>query len=832
MRSALRDVRFAIRSLGRSPVFTAVAVLSLALGAGANTAIFTLIDQVLLRSLPVRDPERLVMVFTKGPHMGSNAGVNVLSYPMYKDYGEKNTVFTGMLCSRVATVNVSYDGPGELADSEAVSGNYFDVLGLAPAAGRLFNMGDETAPGANPVVVLNHGYWRSRFRGDPGIVGRTIRVNSFPMTVVGVAGPGYNGLSLGNRTSLFIPVTMKKQITPVWDDLEDRRSRWLQVFGRLKPGVSMQQAEAMIRTLHKQIIQEEAKDVWFNRVTEFARRQFLTSYAAVMPGEQGFSMTREALEVPLKVLMALAGIVLLIACANVSNLMVARAAGRRKELAVRLALGAGRWRIVRQLFVESLLLAAAGGALGLVVAHWSTRAMLLLAPTDEARMALSTSLDLRALAFAGGVSLLAAVLFGLLPALQISRTAVAAAMKEHAGAIAGGHGFRTRQALVAAQVALCLILVAGSALFVRSLRNLRMVDPGIRLTNLVRFTVDPLLAAYDKDRTREFYSRLQQRLEALPGVEGAALARVGVLGGDRWSSTITIEGYNAGDNEDMNPHFNSVSPRYFKTLGMPLKAGRDFDGRDHNKAPRAVVVNETFARRYFPGRSPLGYKIAYGRGPNVKPDMEIVGVVGDARYHNMRDEPERQVFVCHAQDVFASGMVVYVRTSLPSEQMFNTLRREVAAMDPGLPMYEFRTMEDQLDQSLSVERLVAFLSTAYGALAGALALLGLYGVTAYGVARRAREIGVRMALGAEAGAVVRMVLREVLALAAIGIGVALPVVWWLTRMVRSQLYGIEARDPVTLVCAALGLLAVAAAAGAGPAIKASRVDPATVLRDE
>ena len=735
MQSLRRDVLFALRSLARSPMFTAVAVLSLALGIGANTAIFSLIDQVLLRSLPVQDPASLVMVITLGPHMGSNSGRNTLSYPMYKDYREKNKVFSGMLCSRTGSVSVSYDGPGEITEAETVSGNYFQVLGLAPAAGRLFNMGDETAPGANPVVVLNHAYWQSRFHGDQGIVGKTIRINSYPMTVVGVAGPGYDGLVLGFRTKLFVPVTMKKQLTPAWDDLENRRSRWLQVYARLKPGVSSRQAEAFIRTLHRQIINEEVKDAWFSRVHEFARKSFLTSYAAVIPGGQGFSTMRRVLEVPLKVLMALVGIVLLIACANVSNLMVARAAGRQKELAVRLALGAGRWRIVRQLFVESLILAFTGGALGLAVSYWSMRGMLLLAPTEQVRMSLSAAPDLRALAFALGVSLLAAVLFGLLPALHISSTALASTMKEQAGSIAGGHGFRTRQVLVAAQVMLSLVLVAGSALFVRSLQNLRKVDPGFRLTNLLQLTIDPMLTGYSKERAREFYRQVQQRLESLPGVEGAALARVGVLAGDSWDSTITVEGYDAKENENMNPHFNAVSPRYFKTLGITMKAGREFDDRDHLQSPKAVVVNETFAKRYFPGRSPLGYKIAYGRGPQVKPNMEIVGVVADSRYSNMRDEPTRQVFVCHPQFELTTGMLVYVRTSQASERMFNTVRNEVRGMDPGIPIYNLLTMEDQLDRSLSVERLVAFLSTAYGALAAALAVLGLYGVTAYGVAR-------------------------------------------------------------------------------------------------
>ncbi len=832
MHSLSRDFLFGLRALGRSPLFTLVAVLSLALGIGANTAIFTLTDQVLLRSLPVEAPERLVMISTAGSHVGSNRGMNVISYPMYKDYREKNEVFSGVLCSRTTSVAMSAGGPAEITTAEMVSGNYFQVLGIRSAAGRVFTPADETNPGANPVVVLAYEYWQSRFRGDPGVVGQTIRINSFPMTVVGVAAPGYHGLMLGDRPKLFVPVTMKRYMTPSWDDLENRRSRWVRVFARLKPGVDIRQAEAAIRPLYKQIINEEAKDPWFNRVIPFHREEFLRSYAVVTPGGQGFSFMRRMMEMPLKVLMGLVGIVLLIACANVSNLMVARAAGRRKEIAVRLAVGAGRWRIVRQLLVESTLVALAGGALGLLVSYWSMRGILLLAPGDEARAAFSAVPDGRALLFTLGVALAAAVLFGLFPALQASRADLAATMKDQGSAIAGGHGSRTRKVLVAAQVTLSLILLVGGALFVQSLRNLRLVDPGFRATNLIRMTVDPQLSGYDDERTRAFYQQVRQRLGALPGVTSAALARVGVVSNNDWDSTITVEGYQAGDGENMNPNFNSVSPGYLKTMGMVLKAGREFDDRDRIEAPRAVMVNETFANRYFPGRSPLGRRLGFGHGPGVELNLTIVGVMADAHYRDLREEIPRQVFVCSEQDKRQTGMHVYVRTSLDSERMFETIRREMAGLDPNVPIRDMVTMEDQLDRSLTLERMVAFLSSAYALLAGLLAVIGLYGVTAYGVARRAREIGIRMALGAQAGTVVRMVLREVATLAAAGIAVALPLAWWLTGFVRSQLYGIEPRDPATIGAAALGLLAVAAAAGAVPAVKASRRNPLDVLRYE
>lgn len=833
MHSLSRDLVLGLRALGRSPLFTAVCVFSLALGIGANTAIFTLIDQVLLRTLPVEDPGSLVMVMTKGPHVGSNSGTAVLSYPMYKDYRDKNAVFSGVICARSATASMAHDGPAEIIQAELVSGNYFEVLGLRAAAGRLFSRDDETNPGANPVIVLNHGYWQSRFRGDPRVIGKTIRVSGFPMTVVGVAPAGYEGTALGFRPKMFLPVTMRNEVMPSWaDNLDNRRNRWVQVFARLKPGVSASQAEASIRTLHKQIIKEEVKDAAFSRVIPHFRQQFLTSYAAVLPGGSGFSGMRHAMEIPLKVLMCLVAIVLLISCANVSNLLVARAAGRRKEVAVRQALGAGRARIARQLFVESVLLALAGGVLGLAVSYFSTRALLVFAPTESIRESFSTAPDLRTLAFTLGVSLAAAVLFGLFPAWQASKVNLATAMKEQAGSVAGGHGATTRKILVTAQVTLSLVLLVGGGLFVQSLRNLRNVNPGFRATNLVRFNIDPQLTGYGHERTRAFYGQLRQRLESLPGAESAALAAIGVMDNDSWDSTITVEGYQAGDGENMNPNFNSVSPGYFKTLGIAMKEGREFDARDHLKAEKVVVVNETFAKRYFQGRSPLGYHIGSGRGPHVKLDRTIIGVMADAKYRRLRDEVPRQVVICDDQSERQTGMIVYVRTSLPSKQMFHAIRGEVAALDPAIPLHDMVTMEDQLDRSLSLERMVAFLSSAYGLLASLLAVIGLYGVTAYGVARRSREIGIRMALGAESAAVIRMVLREVLILAGVGIAIALPVTWWLTKYVQSQLYGIEPRDPATIAMAALGLLAVAAAAGAAPAFRASRLDPVQVLRYE
>jgi predicted permease len=639
-------------------------------------------------------------------------------------------------------------------------------------------------------------------------------------------------VSLGFQPDLYVPVTMKKQVTPSWDDLEDRRSRWVQVFARLEPGVAREAAEAEIGTLYKRIIASEVEEPFFADIDPYWKDQFLKSHAVVLPGGQGYSPVREELTKPLRVLMILVGLVLLITCANVSNLLVAKATSRTKEIALRLALGARRPAIVKQLLVESLLLAVAGGVLGLALAYWTTRGLILLAPTEQVRLALSATPDSRILLFTLALSGLAAVAFGLLPALQAARTDLLGTMKQASGTSAAGHGARIRKTLVVVQVVVALVLLLGSALFVQSLSNLNQVDPGFQAGNLVRFKIDPTLGGYDVPGTKQFYQRLLDRIRSLPAVESAGLAVVAIMEGNEWDSTISVEGYRTGEGEDMNPHFNSISPGYLGTLGLAIRAGRDFDDRDQMGAKGAVIVNETFARKYFPEGSPIGYHLGWGDGPNVKLDLEIVGVVQDAKYEDLRDEIPRQVFVAYPQSEWATEMTAYVRTSTDSETMFAAIREEVRKLDASMPIFDMNTMEDQLDRSLSVERLVALLSSAFGFLATLLAFLGLYGVTAFGVARRSAEIGLRMALGAKGGSVVRMVLKEVAILSGIGVGIGLPLTWWLGQLVQSQLYGVAPRDPSTLALATLSLVAVALAAGAVPALRASRVSPTSVLRYE
>ncbi len=832
MGNLLQDLRYALRILARSPVFTTVAVLSLALGIGANTAIFTLVDQMLLRLLPVKHPEQLVLVATRGSHYGNNRGANALSYPIYQDFRDQNQVFNGLLCRFGLPLSMSFNGQTERVAGELVSGNYFDVLGVWAALGRTITPDDDKIPGGHPLVVLSHAFWKSRFAADPSIVGQTLNINGYAMTVIGVSQEGFDGTELGNAPQVRIPILMKAQMTPSWDDLKNRRSRWVNVYGRLKPGVSADRAKAAMQPLYHQMLEMEVQQEAFRHASAYTRERFLQSTMVVTPAEKGGPGFRGRYEKPLWVLMGIVGLVLLIACANVAGLLMARATSRQKEIAVRLALGAGRSRLVSQLLVESVLLAAIGGVVGLALAAWTDRLLIGLMPQGNAPLAISSSPDLRILGFNLAVSFLTGILFGLIPALQATKPDLAGTLKDQAGAVLGGAHVRLRKVLVVAQVGLSLLLLIGAGLFIRSLRNLKTLDPGFRTESLIAFRVDPSLNGYKKERTQQFYRQLLESLPAVPGARSAALASVPLLLGWEWDSTITVEGYEAKPGESMNPYFNSVSPGYFATLGIPLVAGHDFSLRDDLIAPKVCIINELLARHYFGDRSPLGRHIGFGGDPGVKADIEIVGVVKDSKYTSVRDEIPRQVFVPFLQSGFVTEMAVYTRTGIDPQQMFTALRREVQKLDADLPVYSMKTMEVQLDESLVSERLIASLSTVFGLLATVLAVIGLYGVMAYMVARRTREIGIRMALGAASGNVVWLIMREVLTLVGIGVAIGLPAAWGLTRLVQTQLFGITPNDPATIVLATLALAAVACLAGYVPALRATRVDPTQALRYE
>ncbi len=832
MTTLWHDVRYGTRTLVKSPGFTTVVVLMLAFGIGANTGIFTIFEQVLLRSLPVKDPGSLAIVAAEGKYIGSQWGPCVLSYPMFKDFRENEDLFEGVLCRRTEIVALN-DGRGtERIEIELVSGNYFDVLGVPPALGRIFGADDETVPGANPVVVLSGDFWRSRFGADRNVVGRTLRINDTPMEVVGVAAHEFHGLSLDSRPRLFIPVTMKPQISHGWERrMDDRRTQWVQVFGRLKPGLSREQARAAIQTPYKQIIQREVEEASFKGVPSEEREQFLQSRMVLLPGRRGLSFLSAALGSQLLLLMALAGLVLLVTCANVSNLLLARAARRQKEITVRLAIGAGRWRIMRQVLVESLLLACAGGAAALLVTALTTRAILRFAP-GQLSLTISPQINGTMLAFNVMISAIAALLCGLLPAWRMTQVDLASTLKQQATSITGGRGTRLRQGMVVTQICLSLILLVGSGLLMRSLVALYQVDRGFRTTNLVCFKLDLTLSGYDGQRRLDFCRQVRTQLRSIPGVTSSAFAKVPLLEGDSWYNGIIVEGYQPKPQEDVASYCNSISPDYCKTVGMAMRLGREFNELDEMPGARMVIlVNEAFVRWFLPDRNPIGCRVGLRWSVDAQPDREIVGVVCDSRNANLRRSANPEIFFPYSQ-IGIDQMTVYTRTSLPSEQVFNAIRREVRNLNASIPLFEMQTMEDQLDRSLTNERLVGFLSSLFGALATVLVMVGLYGVTAYSVAQRVQEIGIRMALGAPRRSVLSLILREGMTLTAVGVATGLAGAFASMRLLRSQLFQISPTDPLTFILTALLLTAVALLACYLPARRAAKVDPMVALRYE
>jgi predicted permease len=830
-----QDFRVAIRSFKKSPIFVAVAVFSLALGIGANTAIFTLVDQLLLRLLPVKDPQQLVLLWGRGEHYGSNNGRFKLSYPMYEDFRDHNQVFSGMFCRWDTSFSISDSGKTERVDGELVSGSYFAVLGVGPALGRVFTPEDDKVPGGHPYAVISHRYWQSRFAGSPDVIGKKLMVNGYPITIIGVSQAGFDGTDPGSAPQVRIPIMMVAQMSPQFAEfysLKNRRGRWVMTFGRLKPGVTMTEAKTALQPYFHQMLEMEVLEKDFARAAPETRKGFLSMWVDLIPAAKGDSNLRRQFASPLLVLTGLVGLVLLIACANVANLQVARATARQKEIAVRIALGASRSQIISQLLVESFTLALAGGALGLLLAIWMDRALLSFLPTGDAPLTLSTVPDWRILLFTLAISLLTGILFGLVPALQLTRPELAGTLKDQVGSIVGGHSVGLRKILVAAQVALSLLLLIGAGLFIRSLSNLKGLDPGFRTANLIGFAIDPPMNGYKSDRSLDFYRRLRESLDALPGVESSALAVIPVLTGDEWDSSMAVEGFQHKPNETPDPHMQFISPNFFQTMNIPILLGRDFRTTDGREAPKVCIVNEKFARKYFKDGLAVGKHIGMGGDPGTKLDIEIVGVVRDTKYETMRDEVPMEVYRPYHQVEFVLGMYTYVRTARKPEQAFTMIRQTVNSLDPNLPLFQMKTIDSQLEESLITERLVATLSSGFGFLATLLAAIGLYGVMAYIVAQRTREIGVRMALGASARDVVMLVMRDVFLLTGIGIAVGLPTAWGLTRMVSSQLYGIEPNDAFTVAAATLGIAFVALLAGYVPAMRATRVDPMRALRWE
>lgn len=837
MNGLFQDIRYALRQLRKSPAFAAVAVATLALGMGANTAIFSLLDQALLRRLPVNDPASLVLLRFSGRGSGASRTRHdenlTFSYPMYRDLRDHNSVFSGLIATDREQVGVEWHSHPELVDMELVSGNYFDVLGVRPALGRLLVQSDDVAQNANPVVVLSFNYWH-RFGLDPRIVNESISINGHPFTVIGVAPPSFHSVVVGDTPAVFTPMTMKPEITPEWNDLDNRRSIWLNIIGRLKPGISREQAQARIDPLWYSIRADELKQMGHSS-PQF-REEFLTkSHMFLVDGSKGLSIDTSSSN-PLLIVMAMASLVLLMACANVGSLLLVRVAGRLREMSVRYALGAKRRRVIRQLLVEGILLGLAGGIAGLMLTpQISALLMRLMWQQTTGELPFSSHPDSRIFVFNFAVALIVGVLFSLAPALQFWRPDVTPALKQQVVIVAGGP-LRFRRIAVVVQIGITLLLLFGAGLFVRTLRNLKTLDVGFTTDHLVKFTIDPSRAGYMPEQTIVLYQSVLERLQGLPGVRSAAATNDPELANNNWGQNLTIPGYVAKDHEDMNVERARVSPGYCSTLGIPLLAGRELGKDDGSKTEKVAVVNETFARHYFgQPQAALGHFFGWGAG-DIKIDTEIVGVVGDAKHTTLREKPRRTVLTPYLQELdmqaMSFGMTFYVRTWQSSETAEATIRRAMQSLDSKLVLDGFRTMHEQIDDSLNAERSVALLASSFGLLAALMAAIGVYGVLAYTTAQRTREIGIRIALGATRSTVLRMVLTEVLWLAGIGIAVGLPASLLLTQTIRSQLFAISANDPLTL-CVVVFLVSVLALASAAlPARRAAKVDPMVALRYE
>ena len=831
----LHDLRYGMRMLARSPSFTAVAALTLALGIGANSAMFSLLDQVVLRLLPVRHPEQLVIVRETGNHYGNTYGANTISWPMFEDLRDNNQVFSGMFSRFPANVTLGYGDRAAQIPAELVSGSYFPILGVGAALGRMIAPDDDAVPDSKPVLVLSYSFWRSYFDGDRTIVGRSIALNGHAMTVIGVAQPGFDGVELGAPAKVFVPIMMKTEMTPRSDGLKDRRRRlsWVTAYGRLKPSVSREQAQLSLQPLLHNILEFEAQQPEFTRnATAADRLLFLRNRVELLPGSD--NGLREYMRRPLWLLVALTGAVLLLACANLANLLLARATAREREFAVRLAIGAGRARIVRQLLLESLLLAGAGAILGLALAYLADRILLhIYLPADAAaEYVVSPIPDGHVLAFVVGAMLLTSVIFGLLPAIRGSRTEITPSLQDRSAAASTG-SISLRRALVGIQVALSLLLLVGAGLFVRTLRNLQNLGPGFPTDRLLTFRIDPSLNGYSDEETKSFYERLNVDLQTMPGVASVGFSTMPLLEGYAWQNAVVGKDFEGAPTEEQ-PVLCEVGPDYFATLGIPMITGRAFTAQDDGPAEyRSAVVNESFARKYFPGRNAIGKRFGLVNDMQpVTPNIEVVGVIPDRKYRDLRETPPAQAFFPYFQGAKFRFMNIYLRTQADPRLIEDQLRERMRQFDPHVPIVGLETMDERIGFSLRTERLIASLSAVFGGLATLLAVIGLYGVMTYAVTRRTREIGVRMALGAPRGNVVWMVMREVLVLISVGVTVGVPMALAFSGIARSQLFGLDPHDPLTLVASIFTLGVAACAAGFIPALRASRIDPMHALRTE
>ena len=825
-----QDLRYASRMLIKSPGFTAVTILTLALGIGANTGLFSLVNSVLLGNLPVRNPQELVVV--KYTDARTQQAEEDFSYPMYQAMRDKSTVFANVLTRSGLDFNASYGGQSERAVGEMVSGNYFETLGVQPFLGRLISPEDDRTPGAHPVAVLSYGYWQRRFGSDPSIVGKNIILNDHPFHIIGITPPGFYGTELARNPDIRVPMMMATVFRPVpANRLQNPRHRWMTILARRKPEVSVRQAQASLDILYHQVLASELQEQGASLNAHDKERE-LASRIQLDPGNQGFAHLRGEMERPLLLMFSVTGIVLLVACANLANLLLARNAKRRQEILVRLAIGAGRARLIRQWLTESLLLSALGGCAGIVVAYWAKTALLGFLPANFAAN-LHAPMDLRVLGFALLASLATGLLFGLAPALQLSQVGVSVALRNDAPSIASGERlFSLRSALIFVQVALSLPLLIGAGLFLHSLRNLRGVNTGFVKENVFLATLNPAMNGYPQERIKSLYDDLLARVRTLPGIHSVSLTTSSPISGSWDQEGVKVEGYQPGPDENMSPNAAVISTGYFATMGIPLVAGRDFTEQDTASRPKVVIINETMAHYFFGNKDPLGKKLGTDDDPKIPPDREIIGVAKDAKYVHLSEAPRRHFYAPMAQEPRLFDMTLQVRTAGDPEKIADLVRAQVHDLDANLPLYATTTLEIQIDDSLTQERLLTWLSSLFGLLATLLASLGLSGVVAFSVARRTREIGIRMALGAQPRDILRNVVSNMSILVTAGMAVGLAAAYGISRLLGSMLFEVHSADPLAFAGSCLLLAAVAALAAYLPAQRATQVDPVVALRYE
>jgi predicted permease len=829
------NLKFALRTLFKTPFVTIVAIVSLALGIGANAAIFSLFNQMLLRPLPVPEPDRLVNLAVPGPKPGSTSCGQagdcdaVFSYQMFRDLEKAQTVFTSLGAHVSFGANLSARGQTQNAEALLVSGGYFPTLGVKPAIGRLLGPEDDRTIGESHVVVLSHAYWQSRFGLDPDVLNQSIIVNGQTMTIVGVAERGFDGTTLGLKPRLYAPITMRGFSQP-FKGFDNRRSYWAYVFARLKPGVSIDQAKVALGTQYHAIVNDVEVSLQKGMSPQTLER-FKAKPLLLEPGSHGQSNVSSEAKAPILLLFGVTAFVLIIACANIANLLLARGASRAAEMAVRLSIGAGRGQLIRQLLGESCLLALFGGAGGLLVAQWTLNLMASLLPSEAIDM-IDFRVDARMMIFAAALALGTGLLFGLFPAFHSTRPDLVSALKGTSGQPSGARSAsRFRTSLATTQIALSMALLVSAGLFARSLFNVSRVQLGLRAENIVMFQISPELNGYNPERSRQLYERVEDALRALPGVAGVTSATVPLMAGNNWGNSVAVEGFNAGPDTNTDSRFNVIGPAYFQTLGMPMLAGREFTQADTMGTPKVAVVNEAFARKFNLGRDAIGKHMG-DDGANGKLTMEIVGLVQNAKYSDVKKEIPPQFFRPARQDERAGFITFYARTSTDPDQFLANIPKAIARLDANLPVENLKTLPNQIRENVFLDRFISVLSTAFASLATLLAAIGLYGVLAYTVAQRTREIGLRMALGAAPGRVRGMVMRQVGLMTLAGGTIGLAAAIGLGQLAQSLLFQLKGSDPVVLAASAIALTVVALAAGFVPAHRASQVDPMTALRYE